>query len=55
MLQSSIYNPTYYDYNNLQANRLDVLVCIKLDAEKSKKPPVIHTFWKEKFTPLVMK
>ncbi|XP_066258560.1 NPC intracellular cholesterol transporter 1 homolog 1b-like [Euwallacea similis] len=44
------------DQRRYEANRLDVLFCIKLNnVEKSNKPSIIHTFWKEKFTPLIMK
>ncbi|KAL1502244.1 hypothetical protein ABEB36_007416 [Hypothenemus hampei] len=44
------------DQRRYNSNRLDVLFCIKLkNVEKSDRPPIIYTFWKEKFTPLIMK
>ncbi|XP_050308286.1 NPC intracellular cholesterol transporter 1 homolog 1b-like [Anthonomus grandis grandis] len=43
------------DQKRYEANRLDLLFCIKLDVQKTEKPGIIHTFWKEKFTPIIMK
>ncbi|XP_048518138.1 NPC intracellular cholesterol transporter 1 homolog 1b [Dendroctonus ponderosae] len=43
------------DQKRYDANRLDVLFCIKLHTQKTNKPPIISTFWKEKFTPIIMK
>ncbi|CAH1126728.1 unnamed protein product [Ceutorhynchus assimilis] len=43
------------DQSRYMNNRLDVLFCISYKSTKSLRPPIIHTFWKEKFTPIIMK
>lgn len=43
------------DQQRYENNRLDILFCFRVKSEKSTKKPLIHTFWKEVFTPLIIK
>ncbi|KAF7266735.1 hypothetical protein GWI33_019956 [Rhynchophorus ferrugineus] len=43
------------DQKRYESNRADIFFCIRIKTEKSIKPPLIHTFWKEMFTPFIMK
>lgn len=45
----------YIDECRYEDKRLDMFCCIKLNSKKSTRPAILYTFWKNTFTPIVMK